>query len=68
MSPLFGVLFTLALLYAAIKGFRNAVRARRRIKAAVLVVVIILLVATIVTGGYVGFGLGFGVNSQPGSG
>jgi hypothetical protein len=68
VGTLIGVLFTLALLGAAIAGFRDAMRARKRIKAAVLLIVIILLAAIIVTGGFVGFSFGFGVSSQSGSG
>ena len=69
MGSVIGILFTVAILLAAIRGFRNAVVDRKRIKAAVLLVVIILLVATIAAGGYIGFGFGFGVSSgQSGGG
>jgi hypothetical protein len=68
MGSVIGILFTVAILLAAINGFRNAVIDRKRIKAAALLVVIILLVPTIAAGGYIGFGFGFGVSSQSGGG
>jgi hypothetical protein len=68
MSPIVGIFFTLALLFLAIRGFRNALLAHRRVKAALLLTVVILLAAIVVTGGYVGFGAGFGVSTQQGGG